>query len=100
VRQIRIVGSRESVRFTGGKNISMVLGHPRLGELLSTFFVLEMEHASRSPHAITSVTIRGGGYGHGVGMCQMGAYMMGKRGYSYRQILHHYYPETSVRKAY
>jgi stage II sporulation protein D len=33
----------------------------------------------------------GRGFGHGVGMCQIGAYGMAQRGHSYRQILTHYY---------
>jgi stage II sporulation protein D len=33
----------------------------------------------------------GRGWGHGVGMCQVGAYGMGLRGHSYSEILHHYY---------
>ncbi len=38
------------------------------------------------------------GYGHGVGMCQYGADGMGKRGYSYQEILSHYYPGTTITK--
>ncbi len=36
------------------------------------------------------------GYGHGVGMSQFGANGMAKEGYSYRQIINHYYPNTSI----
>lgn len=36
------------------------------------------------------------GYGHGVGMSQYGANGMAKEGYSYRQILNHYYPNTKI----
>ncbi len=38
----------------------------------------------------------GAGYGHGVGMCQYGARAMARAGYSYRAILGHYYPGTTV----
>jgi SpoIID/LytB domain protein len=38
----------------------------------------------------------GAGYGHGVGMCQYGARGMARAGYSYRAILGHYYPGTTV----
>ena len=38
----------------------------------------------------------GAGYGHGVGMCQYGARAMAREGYSYRAILEHYYPGTTV----
>jgi SpoIID/LytB domain protein len=38
----------------------------------------------------------GGGFGHGVGLCQEGAHVMARRGIDYRQILQHYFPSTSV----
>lgn len=40
--------------------------------------------------------IKGAGWGHGVGLCQIGAAVMGEKGYSYDQILSHYYPGTSL----
>ena len=39
----------------------------------------------------------GFGWGHGVGMCQWGAYFMAKQGSTYRQILLFYYPKTDVK---
>lgn len=42
------------------------------------------------------VVITTRGYGHGVGMSQYGANGMGKAGYSYRDILFHYYPGVSI----
>jgi SpoIID/LytB domain protein len=38
--------------------------------------------------------LRGKGWGHGVGLCQIGAAVMASRGKSYREILRHYYPGT------
>jgi stage II sporulation protein D len=40
----------------------------------------------------------GRGWGHGVGMCQVGSYGMAIRGHSYRDILHHYYSGVELRK--
>jgi stage II sporulation protein D len=40
----------------------------------------------------------GRGWGHGVGMCQVGAYGMAASGFSYRDILSHYYPGTRIDK--
>jgi SpoIID/LytB domain protein len=40
--------------------------------------------------------LRGAGWGHGVGLCQIGAAVMASRGKGYREILSHYYPNTSV----
>lgn len=39
---------------------------------------------------------RGSGFGHGLGLCQSGAHVMAGRGASYRQILAHYFPATTV----
>ncbi|HVG35485.1 MAG TPA: SpoIID/LytB domain-containing protein [Pyrinomonadaceae bacterium] len=39
---------------------------------------------------------RGEGFGHGLGLCQEGAHVMAQRGASYRQILEHYFPGTSI----
>jgi stage II sporulation protein D len=40
----------------------------------------------------------GRGWGHGLGMCQTGAYGMALEGTSYQQILQHYYPGTSLQR--
>lgn len=42
----------------------------------------------------------GRGFGHGVGLCQWGAYGQAKDGRTYRQILAHYYPQTRIRRLY
>jgi stage II sporulation protein D len=42
------------------------------------------------------VKIEGEGFGHGVGMCQLGAMELAKRGYSYKAILQHYFPGLNV----
>lgn len=44
--------------------------------------------------------VQGKGYGHGVGMCQLGALELAKRGYNYRQILSHYFPRHQMKKIY
>jgi stage II sporulation protein D len=63
-----------------------------LGVALSVLAVAPVaEAASKS-----SLTIRGRGYGHGVGMSQYGALGFAKRGSGYREILAHYYRGTSL----
>ena len=44
--------------------------------------------------------IKGAGWGHGVGLCQIGAAMMGKQGYRYEEILLHYYKGAEITQAY
>ena len=40
--------------------------------------------------------LKGAGWGHGVGLCQIGAAMMGEKGFSHEQILQHYYPGATL----
>ena len=58
--------------------------------LRSTDFTIDLEGQS------VSITTKG--YGHGVGMSQYGALGMAKSGYTYDQILHHYYQNTTLTK--
>ena len=44
--------------------------------------------------------VQGQGYGHGVGLCQLGALELAKRGYNYQQILSFYFPKHRLRRAY
>ncbi len=45
-------------------------------------------------------TLTGAGWGHGVGLCQIGAAVMGEKGYKYDQILLHYFREAELKKIY
>ncbi|MCP4574328.1 MAG: SpoIID/LytB domain-containing protein [bacterium] len=64
-------------------------GHPSI--LRSAFFDLELVHRDGS---LAEIVMRGQGYGHGIGMCQVGALGMARRGHDVRSILGHYYPGT------
>jgi SpoIID/LytB domain protein len=55
--------------------------------LYSSAFVVE-----RTPNG--DFLLMGAGWGHGVGMCQIGAAVMAHQGYDYRQILKHYFPNA------
>ena len=44
--------------------------------------------------------ILGAGWGHGVGLCQIGAAVMSEQGYSYDKILLHYYRGAEIKKIY
>ncbi|MDL2223737.1 SpoIID/LytB domain-containing protein [Bacteroidales bacterium OttesenSCG-928-M06] len=44
--------------------------------------------------------LHGSGWGHGVGLCQIGAAMMAKEGYSYKEILAHYFKKSQLKKIY
>lgn len=45
-------------------------------------------------------TLLGAGWGHGVGMCQIGAAVMSYRGYDYQQILSHYFKTSKLQRAW
>ncbi|MDE7387670.1 MAG: SpoIID/LytB domain-containing protein, partial [Muribaculaceae bacterium] len=47
-----------------------------------------------------SFTLHGAGWGHGVGLCQIGAAVMASQGYDYRKILAHYFPTTHIIRLY
>jgi stage II sporulation protein D len=53
-----------------------------------------------SGNQVTSYTFTGRGWGHGVGMCQYGAYGMAKMGVKFDDIIRHYYTGVDVTKAY
>jgi stage II sporulation protein D len=66
--------------------------------LPSTLFALEI--IKNAEGEIDSIIFEGRGNGHGVGMCQTGAIGMARLGYTYRQILQHYYPDIEIKKVY
>jgi stage II sporulation protein D len=89
--QIQVTGSRGSVILNGYK-VRNALG------LRDTLFTI-----SREPNpdgSIASFTFHGRGWGHGVGLCQVGAFGMAKAGRSYEEILKTYYQGVQIRKAY
>jgi stage II sporulation protein D len=46
------------------------------------------------------IILRGAGWGHGVGLCQIGAAVMGEKGYTYQDILYHYFRNATLTKLY
>ena len=61
--------------------------------LRSARFELTVEMAG---DRVRRVTAHGGGYGHGVGLCQVGALQMARSGYGVEAILSHYYPGATL----
>lgn len=68
------------------------------GNLNSGAFVLDLETGSDG--AIEAFVFGGAGWGHGVGMCQVGAIGMAEAGHDYREILRHYYNGAEVLQTY
>lgn len=67
--------------------------------LYSSAFVVERHDIDADGYPAKFV-LRGAGWGHGVGLCQIGAAVMGARGYDYKQILLHYFPGAEIEKQY
>ncbi|MBR5103020.1 MAG: SpoIID/LytB domain-containing protein [Muribaculaceae bacterium] len=67
--------------------------------LYSSAFVVEKSGADADGYPSRFV-LRGAGWGHGVGLCQIGAAVMGAKGYDYKQILLHYFVNANIEKRY
>ncbi|MDR1273397.1 MAG: SpoIID/LytB domain-containing protein, partial [Odoribacteraceae bacterium] len=86
--------TRLAITGTGGR---LVIGKELLirrslspSHLYSSAFVVDVDCDAAGRPA--RFTLRGAGWGHGVGLCQVGAAVMSARGYSYREILARYFP--------
>ena len=77
-----------------GNDVRFVLRNPTGGLLSSTYFTAEA--ASDASGQIGRLVLSGGGYGHGIGMCQFGAMGRARAGQDYKTILTTYYPGTPV----
>ena len=87
--KLKIVGSKKS--FTIGKELEI---RRTLSEthLYSSAFDVEK--------TATGFRLKGKGWGHGVGLCQIGAAVMGQEGYKYDEILLHYYRNAEIKRIY
>ncbi|MDR1673377.1 MAG: SpoIID/LytB domain-containing protein [Bacteroidales bacterium] len=87
--RLLIEGTRRSM--TVGKEL-LIRRWLSPSHLYSSAFVVEKTD--------TTFILHGAGWGHGVGLCQIGAAAMCAKGYSCRQILSHYYPGSSIETMY
>ncbi|MBU2541543.1 MAG: SpoIID/LytB domain-containing protein [Candidatus Omnitrophica bacterium] len=88
VLKLKIISATDTIEISG-KALREILG-PKI--LRSTNFQIESSG--------DFVLFKGFGWGHGVGLCQWGAYFMGKQGHDYRQILEYYYHGAKIEKDY
>lgn len=93
--EIEIQGTQRNLRIQRELNIRNVLS-PQY--LRSACFTIEVGTAPDGEPL--HFRLRGAGYGHGVGMCQVGAAMMAQKGRKFKEILSHYYPGTTVERIY
>ena len=86
---LRVVGSERTIEVGKELEIRKLLSSTHL---LSSNFEVQREG--------TDFILTGHGWGHGVGLCQIGAAVMAAEGHDYRSILAHYYPTSSIKQNY
>lgn len=89
IYRLKIVGSKRTMIV--GKELEIRKWLSRSHLYSSAFMVERTLHGFR---------LHGAGWGHGVGLCQIGAAVMGERGFNYRQILSHYFKDAEIRSIY
>lgn len=94
--KMKIVGSKRSLIIGKELEIRRTLSK---SHLYSSAFIVE-RHDISDNGIPQKFVLRGAGWGHGVGLCQIGAAVMGEKGYSYRQILFHYFKNATITKLY
>ena len=96
IYKLRIVGSEKTL--TVGKELEI---RRLLSESHLKSSAFEVEYLA-SGETVTwdcqwdTLVLHGKGWGHGVGLCQIGAAVMASQGYTYTEILTHYYPGTVI----
>lgn len=89
IYELQITGTKKTIVVGKELEIRRALSE---SHLYSSAFIVEK-------HGDTFELI-GAGWGHGVGLCQIGAAVMGDKGYAYDEILRHYYPGAEIEKAW
>ena len=89
IYELEIQGTKSTVTIGKELEIRRTLSE---SHLFSSAFVVEK--------TLDGFILKGAGWGHGVGLCQIGAAVMAAKGYTYREILQHYYPGTTLGRFY
>ena len=95
IYRLKIVGKERTLIIGKELEIRRALSK---SHLYSSAFIVEK--ADIKDGVPQKFIIKGAGWGHGVGLCQIGAAMMGKQGYRYEEILLHYYKGAEITKIY
>jgi len=91
--KLKILGTKKSVIIGKELEIRKALSE---SHLYSSAIVFEKKEKAGE----IIFVLHGAGWGHGVGLCQIGAAVMGAKGYSYEEILHHYFVGAKLEKRY
>ncbi|MGD8305717.1 MAG: SpoIID/LytB domain-containing protein [Ignavibacteria bacterium] len=93
--KLKIVGTKKSLTIGKELEIRRVLSTRHLYSSAIVFDKIMKD--SRIPERFI---LRGSGWGHGVGLCQVGAAVMAEKGYEFDEILQHYFSGTDLKKIY
>ena len=93
--KLKIVGSKKTLIVGKELEIRRWLSSSHLYS--SAFIVEKLMYIDEVPG---SFRLRGAGWGHGVGLCQIGAAVMASKGYKHTEILKHYFIDASIEKRY
>ena len=93
--KLKIVGTKKTMTIGKELEIRRTLSP---SHLYSSAFVVEKQGEENGVPA--KFILYGAGWGHGVGLCQIGAAVMGEQGYKYKEILLHYFVGASIESRY
>lgn len=94
--KLKIVGTKKTL--TIGKEL-LIRKALSPSHLFSSAFVVFKKHNNNS-EIPDEFILKGAGWGHGVGMCQIGAALMAEMGYKFDEILYHYFKNVKIEKIY
>jgi SpoIID/LytB domain protein len=93
--KLKIVGTKKT--FTIGKELEI---RRTLSETHLYSSAFKVERIGDNNGVPERFVLHGKGWGHGVGLCQIGAAVMGEKGFKYDDILLHYYKGAEIKKIY
>ncbi len=93
--KLNIIGTKKNM--TIGKELE-IRRYLSKSHLYSSCFIVKKENLVKN--IPQKIILHGAGWGHGVGLCQIGAAVMGEIGYSFDEILIHYFKGAQIQKIY
>lgn len=91
--ELKIIGDKKTLTIGKELEIRKALSE---SHLYSSAFIVEKSELNGELNFI----LKGAGWGHGVGLCQIGAAVMGAKGYDYNAILMHYFRGAELKRKY
>ncbi len=93
--KLRIVGTKRNLILGKELEIRKALSN---SHLYSSAFIVDKKNVQNN--VPQTFSLLGAGWGHGVGLCQIGAAIMAEKGYSYNEILFHYFKNAQLQQIY